>query len=182
MADFDLQLEVEFKCWDKEIRKKLIEVCEAGGELGERHRLLDYWIELPMDYGYVQHLRLAQLIALPVSLFALYAEADRLGLSGFLLPAVLVCCALYMNAYRYFYQVDGRFDVDCVLNGSLARFGHAIQAFGPFVLSVLIHFCTPQLPSSSSSLMFNVSHFLVIAAAFCVLVLDVLGAMKKRVQ
>ncbi|KAI6181582.1 hypothetical protein M3Y98_00844400 [Aphelenchoides besseyi] len=144
--------------------------------------LLWTFILLLMDYGYVQHLRLAQLIALPVSLFALYAEADRLGLSGFLLPAVLVCCALYMNAYRYFYQVDGRFDVDCVLNGSLARFGHAIQAFGPFVLSVLIHFCTPQLPSSSSSLMFNVSHFLVIAAAFCVLVLDVLGAMKKRVQ
>jgi len=139
---------------------------------------------LQMDYApVVQQLRLAQAALLGVSAVALYSEADRIGLSSFLLPFALICLHLYFVLTRWQGCIDGRYDFEGILasSGLDTQIHYGVQVFAPFVLSVLVHFASPIIPSSSTSTVFNLSHYFTIVAAAIVLVFDVYGGTRKKI-
>jgi hypothetical protein len=71
----------------------------------------------PYSYTKItQQLRLGQLIALPLQALALYFEADRIGLLGFLLPFSLICVNVYLTLTKWQKNVDGRSDAQTLVN------------------------------------------------------------------
>lgn len=55
-----------------------------------------------------------------------------------------------------------------------------LEVFSPFVLAVLVHWAAPVIPSSTCSTLFDLSHYLTIAASFVVLGYDSFGGLKKK--
>lgn len=144
-----------------------------------------------------QQLRLGQLIALPLQALALYLEADRIGLLGFLIPFSLICANAYLTFMKWQKHVDGRSEAQTLVNSrnTQAR-THAgirkfyamfwayhlfLEVFGGFLLALFVHLIAPkQSTSMFGSLVFNLADYLIIAAAFACVALDLFEGLKNK--
>ncbi|TKR92217.1 hypothetical protein L596_006910 [Steinernema carpocapsae] len=135
------------------------------------------------DYGTATHqLRTAQLVANCVGAVCLYSEADRMGLGNFLLPVIFLLAEVFIVAKRWYHSIDGRFDFKQMLSVSDPglKMSYAMNLFGGFILALMVHWTTAEIPSALSSLGFHLTDYLAIVTAFGSLALDVFEGAKQK--
>ena len=138
------------------------------------------------SYSYskiIPQLRLGQLVALPIQALALYLEAGRIGLLGFLIPFSLICANFYLTLTKFQQKRDGRSDAQTLVNSknTQTKTQAGIQVFGGFLLALLVHFVSPRASTSMlGSLVFNLADYLIIVAAFVCVGLDLYEGLKNK--
>ncbi|KAI6174890.1 hypothetical protein M3Y97_00971600 [Aphelenchoides bicaudatus] len=139
----------------------------------------------PYSYTKItQQLRLGQLIALPLQALALYMEADRVGLLGFLVPFSLIAVNAYLTFTKWQKNIDGRSEAQTLVNSrnTQQRSQAGIQVFGAFILALLVHLVSPRASASMlGSLIFNLADYLIIAAAFCLYGFGLVRRLEEQV-
>ncbi|KAK0429475.1 hypothetical protein QR680_011397 [Steinernema hermaphroditum] len=136
-------------------------------------------------YGTVTHqLRTAQLVANGIGAVCLYSEADRMGLGNFLLPVVFLLAQILVVGKRWYHSIDGRFDFKQMLSvaDSRMKVQYAINVFGGFVLALMVHWMTAEIPSALSSLGFHLTDYLAIVASFASLALDIFEGTRQKLS
>uniref|UniRef100_A0A914CF26 DUF4395 domain-containing protein n=1 Tax=Acrobeloides nanus TaxID=290746 RepID=A0A914CF26_9BILA len=113
----------------------------------------------------VQHLRLGQVIANFLLAFVLLSASDRLGLLSILPPFILNALNIFLTGKRWYHQVDGRYDVQTMVNsrdfGEKAK--HGLVVFAGLLLALLVHFMSPKTSSGFvMSGLFSLADFLAI--------------------
>ncbi|KAH7728605.1 Protein R05D7.1 [Aphelenchoides avenae] len=138
------------------------------------------------DYAFgniVSQLRLGHLIAMGIQVLILYSEEDRIGLSGFLLPFILIAVNVYFVGRRWHYQVDGRYDIQQLMavKDPKVKAQYAFALFGGFVLSLLAHFLSSPM-AGVSSLLYNLSDFAAIVVSAGAAGVECYEGMKGKVH
>uniref|UniRef100_A0A1I7Z9P3 DUF3796 domain-containing protein n=1 Tax=Steinernema glaseri TaxID=37863 RepID=A0A1I7Z9P3_9BILA len=136
-------------------------------------------------YGTVTYqLRAAQLVANAIGAVCLYSEADRMGLGNFLFPVIFLLAEMLIVGKRWYHSIDGRFDFKQMLSvaDSGMKIQYAINVFGGFLLALIVHGMTAEIPSALSALGFHLTDYLAIVASFASLALDIFEGMKQKLS
>jgi hypothetical protein len=141
------------------------------------HRNSDY------SFGSIVHqLRTAQLVAMALQSLMLYMEADLIGITGFLLPFIVISVNFYFVGTRWYHQIDGRYDIQQLVSvkdpALKARYGFAL--FGGFLLALLAHFLATPIPSGVSSLLFNLSNYVSIVTSAAYAGIEAYEGLKNK--
>ncbi|CAD5208713.1 unnamed protein product [Bursaphelenchus xylophilus] len=141
------------------------------------HRTIDYTYP-----GVIYQLRSAHLVGLFVQALALYLWSRELGLTGFLLPFIVICLNFYLVFKRWYYSIDGRYDFQKLIgvNKNQLRLHYFIALFGSLILSLLAHFLGPDLSGGFTTFLYNISNYLSVSCAICIAAVDCYEGYKTK--
>ncbi|CAB3408537.1 unnamed protein product [Caenorhabditis bovis] len=115
----------------------------------------------------VNNSRIVQLLCTVMQLIFVYTESGSLSLFTFLFYSILIGMHVLHLARRWYYNIDGRYDMRQMLrdNEATLRIQYAVALFAPLVLGCLTY-CLVTLNNGLIHTLFHLSTMIQVFCAF----------------
>ena len=142
--------------------------------------------QFSQHYNYmsiIHQLRTGQIISLVMQMTILYLDYNILGFLGFFIPIGVILANVALVGQRWYHRIDGRKDINIIQNSSVKpvdKIQNAVGLFGPFVLALLAHYITPEIPSSVSAMIYRLLAYLSILIGAGTAGIEIYEGMKQK--